>query len=452
MRVPLAPYLGLRTLLGRGGRLSSNLLGSILGIGLSLIPLIVVLEVADGMIEGITRRYLEVGTYHAQVALPESTGSEEFGALVETLRLAPGVTEVIPEQQGVGLLYIPGRGTAASEPGRSPASSPERTAVTVRAVPPSLYREDEGFRRYFQLTTGAFDLEDPSAILVGREVAERLGVQVGDTVKLLTMATASSGRRIPRVASFSVRGIFNTGYQELDKLWVYLPYETGRRLLAVSSGRRFIGLKLADPFDRLDRQLQRIAAVLPPEARLYSWYSLERANYQSFQTTKTLLLFIMALIVVVATVNVSSAMVMVVIEKNQEIAILKSMGMPPGKVSLSFVFAGLVTGFLGALLGLILGLLIALNINSVMRGIEGALNLGYRAGRLALRPLLGLEGSAPPLTFFNAQFYLEEIPIRVRLGELVAVAAATLGLSALAAYLPARAAARVRPLEVLRKI
>ena len=143
---------------------------------------------------------------------------------------------------------------------------------------------------------------------------------------------------------------------------------------------------------------------------------------------------------------------MVVIEKNQEIAILKSMGLPPGKVRLAFVVTGLVTGLFGALLGLSLGLLISLNINAVIQGIEGTLNLLYRAGRLVVEPLLGREQSPVTLKFFDTQFYLEEIPIRVRLGELCAVAAATIGLSALAAYLPARAAARVRPLEVLRKI
>jgi lipoprotein-releasing system permease protein len=395
-----------------------------------------VLQVADGMIEGITRRYLEVGTYHAQVLLPDSSPPGELEALVETLREAPGVIQVVPEYQGIGLLYTP----------------TERTVVTVRAVPPTLYRDDEGFRRYFEVTEGSFDLDDPTAVLVGREVAERLHVEIGKPVKLLTLAAASTGRRVPRVTTLSVRGVFNTGYQELDKLWIYVPYGTGSRLLTPSSGRRFIGLKVTDPFQHMDRQIRRIDAVLPPEARLYSWYSLERANYQSFQTTKTLLVFIMALIVVVATVNISSALVMVVIEKNQEIAILKSMGTHPREVRLSFLVTGLVTGLFGAAGGVSAGLLISLNINGVIRGIEWALNFVYHAVRLLLQPLFGFEQPAAAVTFFDARFYLEEIPIHVRFGELFLVAAATLALSALAAYLPARAAARVKPLDVLRKI
>ena len=436
MKLPLAVYLGLRTLRGRQGGVSSRLLGSILGIGLSLVPLVVVLEVADGMIEGITRRYLEVGTYHAQVVLPESVSAEQFDSLAQTLGEVPGVTQVISERQGIGLLYTPG----------------ERTAVTVRAVPPSLYRGDEGFRRYLSVTAGAFDLRDPAAVLLGREVAGRLRVGVGQPVKLLTLATSSSGRRIPRVTNLTVAGIFHTGYQELDKLWVYVAFDTGGRILASSSGRSFIGLKLSEPFSGIERRLQPIRALLPPQARLYSWYALERANYQSFQTTRTLLVFIMALIVVVATVNISSALVMVVIEKNQEIAILKSMGTHPREVRRAFLITGLVAGLVGAAVGLSVGLLISLNINAVIRGIEGVLNLAYGAGRALVQPLLGLDQPVAALKFFDAQFYLEEIPIRVRLPELFAVAAGTLALSALAAYLPARSAARVKPLDVLRKI
>jgi lipoprotein-releasing system permease protein len=436
MRLAFAARLGLRHLVGRRGRVSPHLLGSVLGIGLSLVPLIVVLQVADGMIEGITRRYLEVGTYHAQVMLPDTSSQAEFTEVADALSTAPGVTQVIPEYQGVGLLFTP----------------LARTAVTVRAVPPDLYREDPGFRRYFEITSGRFDLDDPGAVLVGREIAERLQLQAGDPVKLLTLAALPSGRRIPRVTLLSVRGVFNTGYQELDKLWVYLPLETGRRLLAPPSGRRFVGLKVANPFDHMDRQMRRIDAVLPPEARLYSWYNLERANYQSFRTTKTLLVFIMALIVVVAIVNISSALVMVVIEKHQEIAILKSMGAHPGEVRFSFLVTGLATGLFGAAAGLGAGLLISLNINAVMRGIETLLNVVYRCGRALLSPIVGAPAPEVPLRFFNAQFYLEEIPIHVRLGELFAVAAATLALSALAAYLPARSAARVKPLDVLRKV
>jgi lipoprotein-releasing system permease protein len=427
--------LGLRTFVSRRGRISSLLFGSIIGIGLSLIPLVVVLEVADGMIEGITRRYLEVGTYHLQVSLVGDANLESYEILAERLRDRPGVTRVITERQGMGLLY--------TDSGRG--------AVTVRAVPPYLYREDADFRRFFQILEGSFDLDTPQAILVGREIARKLGVHVGEPVKLLSMISTSVGRSLPRVSSFTVTGIFTTGYQELDKLWTYIPLSAAARVLPGSSSSTFLGVKVKEPFQRIDAQLRALEADLPEEAQAVSWYDLERANYKSFQTTRALLVFVMALIVAVATINISSSLIMVVIEKTEEIGILKAMGADPRDITRTFVFTGLCVGFAGVLLGLSLGLTVAVNINSILAGAELLVNWLVLAVRQLISPIVAVRSSAP-VRLFNAEFYLEEIPIRVKVVELFSVAASSLLLSALAAFFPARAAARIKPLEVLRKI
>ena len=427
--------LGLRTFISRRGKISSLLFGSIIGIGLSLIPLVVVLEVADGMIEGITRRYLEVGTYHLQVSLAGDANLESYENLAGQLRKHPGITRVITERRGMGLLYTGSR----------------RGAVTIRAVPPSLYREDGDFRRYFQILDGSFDLDRPQAILVGREIARKLGVRVGDQVKLLSMVSTSVGRSLPRVSSFTVTGVFTTGYQELDKLWAYIPLAAAERVLPGGGSSTFLGLKVADPFDRIDAQLRALEADLPAEARAVSWYELERANYKSFQTTRALLIFVMALIVAVASVNISSSLIMVVIEKTEEIGILKAMGADPRSITRTFVFAGLCVGLLGVILGLSLGLTVAVNINSILTGAELLVNRLVFTFRQLISPIIEVHSSAP-VRLFNAEFYLEEIPIRVKVAELFSVAAASLLLSALAAFFPARAAGRIKPLEVLRKI
>ncbi|UCF98764.1 MAG: ABC transporter permease [Spirochaetaceae bacterium] len=427
--------LGLRTFVSRGGKLSTNLIGSIIGIGLSLIPLVVVMEVADGMIEGITRRYLEVGTYHLQVSLAGDANLESYESLSEQLRGRPGVTRVILERQGMGLLYTDSR----------------RGAVTVRAVPATLYEEDAELRRFFQILEGSFGLQNPQAILIGREIAQKLELRVGDPVKLLTMVSTSLGRSLPRISSFTVSGIFTTGYQELDKLWTYIPLRTGVRVLPESSSSTFLGIKVKDPFDRIEDQLDALDADLPAEAQLTSWYDLERANYKSFQTTRALLIFVMALIVAVATINISSSLIMVVIEKTEEIGILKAIGAHPREITRTFVLTGLCIGVVGVLLGLSLGLTVAVNINSVLAGAELLVNRVVSGFRGLLAPIVQLNGSAP-VRIFNAEFYLEEIPIRIRVIELFLVAAASLLLSVLAAFFPARAAARIKPLEVLRKI
>jgi lipoprotein-releasing system permease protein len=422
-------YLGLRNLLGRRRRLSPHLLGSILGIALSLVPLIVVLEVADGMIEGITRRYLEVGTYHAQVVMPLADAAE-LKATAGLLAAQPGVRHVLVEQQGLGLAAGPGG----------------RSAVTIRAVPGDLYEKDEGFRRYFRLESGAFDLGSAGSLLLGRELAGRLGVGVGDRLRLLTLR--GGGRGLPLVSAFTVRGVFSTGYQELDKTWVYVPLESAGRLLGESGGSRFIGLKLDDPFRGLERRLGRLD--LPAEAAVYGWYQLEKASYKSFQTTRALLLFIMALIVAVAAVNVSSSLVMVVLEKTPEIAMLKAMGAGPWAIGLAFTVTALATGLAGTVLGLALGALVSANINALLAGLERVLNLAGRAVVALLSPILS-RPPPPDIRLFNTEFYLEEIPITLSFPELAVIAAATMLLAVLAAWLPARRAGAIRPLEVLRR-
>jgi lipoprotein-releasing system permease protein len=435
IRRSLWTTLGLRTLVSRRGRISGLLFGSIIGIGLSLIPLVVVLEVADGMIEGITRRYLEVGTYHMQVSLAGEANLESYMDLAEQLRGRAGITHVIPERQGMGLLF----------------TGNQRGAVTVRAVPPSLYTEDEQFRRYFTMVDGSFDLNSPRSILVGREIAGKLGLRVGDPVKLLSMVSTSVGRSLPRVSSFRVTGIFSTGYQELDKLWSYIPLPIGERVLPGGSSTTFLGVKVSDPFQSIERQVRALEADLPDEARASSWYDLERANYKSFQTTRALLVFVMALIVAVASFNISSSLIMVVIEKTEEIGILKAMGADPRDIVRTFVFTGLGLGIAGVSLGLLLGLAVAVNINAILGGAEVLVNWLVFAARSLAAPFGSVQG-ATPVRVFNAEFYLETIPIRIRVVEIAAVAAASLLLSVLAAFFPARAAARIKPLEVLRKI
>jgi lipoprotein-releasing system permease protein len=431
-RYPLV--LGLRMLFSPASRLSRYLKSAVLGIGLSLVPLIVVMEVADGMIEGITRRYVELGTYHLQVLLPENDPASR--TLLETIESTPEVRLALVERQGLGLLYA----------GNS------RLGVTIRAVPPSLYERDADFRRYLSLDSGSFTLDSASDILLGREVADRLDAGPGDVVKLLTTVSVPGRSAIPKVTSFTVRGVFSSGYQDLDKLWVYIPLASGRRILSGNGTNEFIGVKVEDPYGRLQHQVADLRRQLPPGARVYTWYQLEKANYKSFQTTKALLMFIMAMIVVVAAFNISSSLVMVVLEKSQEIAILKAMGAHPAEIRRTFLITGFSTGLAGAVVGLLLGLLIALNINELIAGMEKFLNtLLLLISRLSL-PVFDSKQPLPEITIFNSAFYLEKIPIRLELGELFGVTALTLLLATLAAYLPARRAGRIRPLEILRRV
>lgn len=433
---------------GSGRKLSiRRIRGGILGVALSLVPLVLVYQVADGMISGISARYIETGSYHLQVMPPATLGDVRVGPeAVAAVKALDGVTWAGVELQGLALA----------------ASRFDTLGVTVRAVPPELLAE-AGFRSYMTAKSGSLDLGDPQTILVGEEAARTLRVAVGDKLRLVTSRSDGSGGMIPRQSSFTVGGIVSCGYQELDRLWVFINLDRGRRVLATDSSSEFLAVKVADPYaipnplfagettaeDGRGGITERVSLALGPRWQAYTWFELARGQYLSFLTSRNLLLVIMALIVVVASVNVFSAMIMLVIEKQQEIAILKSVGAGPSGIALTFILAGGVTGGIGTIIGLGAGVLVTLRVNEVIAGLEWLTNQGARLWW----QLSGQSGSHPfeAVSLLNPAFYLERIPVDIRIPDLLVMGALTVFLSMAASWFPARRAARLRPLAIFRK-
>lgn len=434
MRAPLALFLSSRMLRGRDGT-ARYLRGSVIGICLSLVPLIVVMEVSTGMIEGITSRLLEVGTYHVQAALPSSIAEGALRGDADAIGSLPGVTAAIPERQGTGLIV-----TARAAAG-----------INVRCVPADVFSRDPGFRAYVTLRAGSLDLSRPDVILVSSALASSLGLAPGDSVNLLTtFGENMSGP--PRLTPLVVGGVYETGYQELDKTLVYAPLALASTALSPRASRTMIGVKVRDPFGDLSPVVQRITEVVGEDSRVATWREIEYPRMASFRTTKALLLFIMALIVIVASVNVSSSVLMIIFERRSDIGILKSVGVRERSLSGAFLLTGAATGLLGTAAGVAAGLLVAVNINEVIAGLEWIVNVVIRGASLMRSALVPGAPALGTFTLFNSAYYLKSIPVRINAGEVVAAAAATLFLCACASYVPAARAARTRPLEVLRKV
>ncbi|HUJ75840.1 MAG TPA: ABC transporter permease, partial [bacterium] len=197
MRARFILFLGRRMLRGRDGA-ARYLRGAVLGIAISFIPLVVVMEVSTGMIEGITARLLEVGTYHLQAALPPDISPERLQELAGAVASIRGVVAAIPERIGTAMI-VSGRGAAG---------------VSVRFVPPDIFQRDPGFRAYAVIRGGSGSLEQPDSILLSAALAASLGVAAGDRVNLLTTWDENLGGP-PRLTPVTVTGIYDTGYQEL---------------------------------------------------------------------------------------------------------------------------------------------------------------------------------------------------------------------------------------------
>ena len=180
---------------------------------------------------------------------------------------------------------------------------------------------------------------------------------------------------------------------------------------------------------------------------MYTWHDFNQSQYENFASTKLMLLFVMFLIVLVASVNISSALVMLVMEKRKDIAILKSLGASNVGIGLSFVLTGGAAGLLGTIIGIPLGLLCAVNINSIITLFENIINIFNK-----LIYFIADKGEYIPISLLDPAYYLETIPVVISGKEIGIIIVGTILLSILVSIIPAKKAGKEKPLDIIRKI
>ncbi|MDR1420807.1 MAG: ABC transporter permease [Treponema sp.] len=411
-------FIAFRYLLGRAHEGGRYLRGAAAGIAVSLVPIIVTLIVADGMIRGITDRYLELGTAHIQVY--NFSGQGELDGAASVIAGLPGVRGVWMERQGLGMLV-----------GRN------KSGATIRAVEKS-YWEDPGSLRFLRTVEGQASLESDREILLGEEIAASAGAEVGKTVRIMTLRT-TGGRSVPRFTPFTVKGIVSSGYRELDSLWCITSDTAGAGIFSPEYASSRLLVKIDDPYRGADRMVFDIYAALGPGFAVFTWKELQQSQYSSYEQTRQLLLFIMALIVMVAAVNVSSATSMLVIERQRDIAVLKAAGAGSGGIQGIFLWGSFLTGLTGSVLGIGAGLLLGRFINPVIRGLEKILSF-----------FSGLF-HGENVKILDPGYYLETIPVIIDWKMVFLIGLFTILCSVTASGLPARCAGKLSPLELLRK-
>lgn len=424
---------------------SGGMAGAILGIGISLVPLVLVLIVSDGMIQGITRRYMETKTYHIQVALPDGIKENESKRGLEAIRSLPFVKAAFMEKNGSGV-------------GVSAASS---SAVLLRAIDPSFFA-DPGTKQFLSIVEGRSNPEGNKDIVIGSSLALTLHVKLGDSLTIITPnADGEPGNGIssdfseysPKLSFFKVVGIVSAGYRDLDTLWAFINPEMGARLLTYPSSAAFFGVKVANPYANSlgsikESIVTRLSSVYPDWFDSYlarTWPEIEKSLYESFGTTKSMLLFIMGIALIVAAINLGSALSTFVVEHSMEIAILRTVGASDSALRMIFVGAGLITGGIGTLLGLSIGLFLSWNVNNLISGIEWLVNIFNAA-------LAFIEGHpSMPLKLLDPAYYLEKIPVSINFSQISLIAALSIVLSVAASLIPASKASMISVQELIRK-
>ena len=448
MKIKSSFLFACRMLFPKTGKKSSarrSLFGGFLCIAISIIPLVMVIAVSNGMIEGMTERMIGLSSgdlcciLHPDVK--EASSAEELVALGEKLVLSEGVDDFYPELQGVGLA----------------ASEKYRTGAQIRAVENDIFKKNPAFSRLFEVVESERQissvdellLEDGKNAVIGSRLAELLGVHAGDSIRLITTRRLPKGKVIPKITKFKISGIVSSGYQELDALWFFISLNTGYSILPLTSSQIMLCLDTPDPFSlELDKTASSLETLVPSFTRIYKWNELNAAQYENFSSTKMMLTFIMLLIVLVASVNISSALIMLVMERRKEIAVLKSYGASNSGIALSFLITGFVTGGLGVFTGIPLGLLCAVNFDKILSGIENILTLGKKL-------IFALSGKNPmealPFHLLDPAYYLQNADISIPLDQLVIIALGTLVLSLATSTVPAIKAGEEKPIDILRK-
>lgn len=431
-----------RLLFPRTGKKSNarrSLFGALVCIGISLVPLIMVLTVSNGMIKGITDRMIGLSSSHLQLVLyPNSEFSENVDKMREISSIIKmydsSVKEVYPELQGIGLA----------------SSTKGRFGTSIRAMESGVFETNPAFKNLFEVIDGTTDIASKNSCVLGKKLAEDLGVKAGNTVRLITTKENAAGKTMPKITSLKVSGIVSSGYQELDSLWLFISLENGFKLLSQASSTPHLGIETDDAFSmNLEKTYRSLKPFLASAGKLYRWNDLNSAQYENFASTQIMLIFIMMLIVLVASVNISSALVMLVMERHKEIAILKSLGGSANGIAFSFIITGAVTGFFGVLFGLPLGLIASVNFSPIMSAIEKVVNL------FAKLMCVISEGNLSAFTdvhLLDPQFYLQNIPLVIPVPQVVLIAVGTIVLSLLVSVIPAIKAGKEKPIETLRKI
>jgi lipoprotein-releasing system permease protein len=384
---------------------------SMAGIALGVAALIVVLSVMNGFQQELRTRILAVVS-HVQVS-GAGNRLEDWRAVAAQARADPRVLDAAPYVNAQGLLTY-GRGVRGA---------------LVRGVDPALEERVADIGRHMR--SGRLESLRPGEfnIVLGGDLARAIGVLPGDKVALIApQGQVTPAGLIPRLKQFTVSGTFEIGMYEYDSSLALVNLADAQKLFQLGEAVSGVRLKLEDLFEA--RAVARdLSARLAPAAYASDWTRSHANFFRAVEIEKRVMFIILTLIVAVAAFNIVSTLVMLVTDKQADIAILRTLGAAPASILQIFVVQGAMIGVIGALTGVVGGLLLAWNVGTVVP---------------ALEHLLGFK-------FLSADvYYISELPSDVQWPDVATIGLVSLAMSFVATLYPSWRASRVNPAEALR--
>ncbi len=383
---------------------------SLLGIALGVAALIVILSVMNGF-EGELRSRLLSMSAHGYVTGARQV-TEDWRSLVDDVVAEPGIEAAAPFVEMEGMI----------QSGRA------LEAVLVHGVDPELEQRLSG--ALINMLEGNLDVLQPGerSIILGRLLALDLGVRIGDGVVLLIPRPVGDGTLEPTLERFVLRGVFEAGFQDHDGLLALVNAREAATIMGFGDEMSAVRFRAQDVM-QAPLLARRIAERLGGDIVSSDW-TVENASYfRAIRIEKMMMSLILSLIIGVAAFNIVASLVMVVTDKTNDIAVLRTLGMKSTGVVRVFFVQGAVIGWVGVFIGVLLGVVLALNVPVIVPFLEQVLGFQIMPGDV---------------------YYVTRIPSELEAADVATISIAAFVLTSLATLYPARRAALVNPAVALR--
>lgn len=411
--LPFELFVGLRYTRAkrRNHFISFISLTSMIGIGLGVAALIIVLSVMNGFQQELRTRILGVAS-HLQISGPNNE-LRDWQSVEARVRNAPHVEAAAPYIMAQGMLSY---GQAVQ-------------GALVRGILPD--QEDKVADLGKHMRVGSLESLKPGefGIILGAELAQSLGVFVGDKVVLLApQGQFTPTGVVPRIKQFKVVGLFQVGMYEYDAGLALIHMDDAAKLYRMPGTVSGVRLKLDDLF-RAPQVASALTQQLGDRYYVTDWTQQHANFFRAVQMEKRVMFIILALIVAVAAFNIVSTLVMAVTDKRADIAIMRTFGASPASIMKIFIVQGALIGVIGTVVGAILGIIIALNIDVIVPFIERTFGIQFLAKDV---------------------YYISELPSHLLWSDVITITVMSFILSLLATLYPSWRAAKTNPAEALR--
>lgn len=382
---------------------------SIIGVAIGVAALIIVLSVMNGFETEVRSRIVGFDT-HIRMRTYGDEGMDMYSEVMDEIRGLPHIVGLSP--------YIDEKGMIRS--------GQNSDGVMVRGADPKTIRDVSDLAQnivYGRLELGMVEREGERTkpgIVLGRYLADRLMVDVGDEVILISLSGVHSMFQAPEVKQFVVTGFFETGMYEYDNAYVYIGLEPAQQLFLMGDEVSGIEIRLDDLY-KADEVVEAIDQVLGYPYYGLTWFDMRQTLFSWIQLEKWAMFIVLCLIILVAAFNIISTLIMFVMEKTKEIGILKAMGATAKSVTRIFIYEGIVVGVIGTLLGC---------------------TLGY-----------GLCWSQLKYKFFSLPgdvYFINTLPVKMQTTDFIYISIAAVMICLMAAIYPANKAAKLIPVEAIR--